>query len=100
MIFAEVIGTIVTPVQHSSLDGKRILYLRLLDPTGQPTGKAINAIDGCGAGHGDRVLVMEEGNSGRQLTGIKNAPIKSVVVGVVDFIEGADGTYLYTEAGA
>ena len=34
MIFAEVIGTIVTPIQHPTLDGKRILYLRLLDPTG------------------------------------------------------------------
>lgn len=100
MIFAEVIGTIVTPVQHPTLDGKRILYLRLLDPTGAPTGKAINAIDGCGAGVGDRVLIIEEGNSARQLTGLKNAPIKSVVVGVVDFIEGADGEYLYTEAGA
>ena len=98
MIFAEVIGTIVTPVQHASLDAKRILYLRLLDPAGKPTGKAINAIDGCGAGHGDRVLVMEEGNSARQLTGIANAPIKSVVVGVIDFIEGPDGKLIYSEA--
>lgn len=98
MIFAEVIGTVVTPVQHPSLDAKRILYLRVLGPDGTPTGKAINAIDGCGAGHGDRVLVMEEGNSARQLTGIANAPIKSVVVGVVDFVEGPDGELIYSEA--
>lgn len=98
MIFAEVIGTVVTPVQHPSLDAKRLLYLRALDPTGQPTGKAFVGVDGCGAGHGDRVLVMDEGNSGRQLTGIPNAPIKTVVVGVVDFIEGADGQLIYNEA--
>lgn len=98
MIFAEVIGTIVTPVQHPTLEAKRLLYLRVLDPSGAPTGKALNAIDGCGAGTGDRVLVMEEGNSARQLTGIANAPIKSVVVGVVDFIEGPDGKLIYSEA--
>ena len=98
MIFAEVIGTVVTPVQHESLDAKRLLYLRVLAPDGTPTGKAINAIDGCGAGVGDRVLIMEEGNSARQLTGIANAPIKSVVVGVVDFIEGPNGELIYSEA--
>lgn len=98
MIFAEVIGTVVTPVQHPSLDTKRLLYLRALDPSGQPTGKAFVGIDGCGAGHGDRVIVIDEGNSGRQLTGIPNAPIKTVVVGVVDFIEGASGELLYDEA--
>jgi ethanolamine utilization protein EutN len=98
MIFAEVIGTVVTPVQHPSLDGKKLLYLRGLDPQGASTGKAFIGVDGCGAGHGDRVIVIDEGNSGRQLTGIKDAPIKTVVVGVVDFIEGADGQLLYNEA--
>ena len=100
MIFAEVIGTVVTPVQHPCLETKRLLLLRVLDPTGRPTKKSLVGIDGCGAGHGDRVLVMDEGNSGRQLTGIPNAPIKTVVVGVVDFIEGADGELLYNEASA
>jgi len=98
VIFAEVIGTVVTPMQHPSLDTKRLLYLRTLDPMGQPTGKAFVGVDGCGAGHGDRVLVIDEGNSGRQLVGIPNAPIKTVVVGVVDFIEGANGKLLYDEA--
>ena len=95
MFLADVIGTVVTPVQHPHLAAKRLLHLRLLTPDGRPTGKARVGIDGCGAGEGDRVIVLDEGNGGRQLTGIPNAPIKPIVVGVVDYLEDADGALAY-----
>jgi len=96
MFLADVIGTVVTPVQHPHLEGKRLLHLRLLTPDGRPTGKARVGIDGCGAGEGDRVIVLDEGNGGRQLTGIPNAPIKTIVVGVVDYLEGEGGELAYS----
>ncbi len=96
MFLADVIGTVVTPVQHPHLDGKRLLHLRCLTPDGRATGKARIGIDGCGAGEGDRVIVLDEGNGGRQLTGIPNAPIKTIVVGVVDYLEGEDGELSYS----
>jgi microcompartment protein CcmK/EutM len=33
------------------------------------------------------VLILDEGNSARQVVGIPDAPIRTVVVGVVDRVE-------------
>jgi ethanolamine utilization protein EutN len=98
MFLADVIGTVVTPVQHPALDGMRQLLLRPLNPDGKPSGKVrIGLVQpgGCGAGEGDRVIVMDEGNGGRQVTGIAGAPIKTIVMGVVDSIEYGPGETAY-----
>lgn len=94
MFLADVIGTVVAPVQHPLLEGRTQLLLRPVTPTGEATGKTRIAIDQVGAGVGDRVIVIDEGNSGRQLLGIDNAPIKTLVVGVVDAVEH-DGQVVY-----
>lgn len=87
MFLAQVVGTVVSPVQHPALEGERLLLLRLLRPDGSPTGKTRIALDRASAGEGDRVLVVDEGNSGRQLVGRADAPVKTVIVGVVDYVE-------------
>lgn len=87
MFLAEVIGTVVAPVQHPALAGERLLLLRVLRPDGRPAGKTRIALDRARAGPGERVLVVDEGNSGRQLVGRADAPVKTVVVGVVDSVE-------------
>ena len=46
--------------------------------------RAVAAID---AGVGDRVLVLDEGNGARQILGDSQAPIRSVVVGIVDSVD-------------
>ena len=94
MFLAEVIGTVVSPVQHASLEGRVLLLLRTLDAPGQAAGKTRIAVDRAQAGVGDRVLVIDEGNSGRQLLGVKDAPIKTIVVGVVDYVE-LEGKHVY-----
>jgi microcompartment protein CcmK/EutM len=40
------------------------------------------------------VLVIDEGNSGRQVIGRPDAPVKTVIVGVVDYVE-LDGALAY-----
>ena len=90
MFLADVIGTVVSPVQHPILDGRRLLFVRPVDPSGAPKGRARIAIDHAGAGEGDRVLVADEGNTGRQVLQAPNAPVKTVVMGVVDFVEVGD----------
>ena len=98
MFFADVIGTVTTPVQHKDLDSMRQLLLRPVGPDGKPAGKVRVGLvppGGCGAGQGDRVIVMDEGNGGRQVTGIANAPIKTIVMGVVDSIEFGPGETAY-----
>ncbi len=91
MFLADVVGTVVTPVQIDELNGEILLLLRPVSPDGRPTSKTRIAIDRAQAGVGDRVLVLDEGNGGRQIVGNPRAAIKTVVVGVVDYIEQADG---------
>jgi microcompartment protein CcmK/EutM len=40
-----------------------------------------------GAGPGQRVLVLDEGNGARQIVVSKDAPIRSVIVGIIDAVE-------------
>ena len=94
MFLAEVLGTVVAPVQHPALAGERLLLLRVLKPDGSPAGKTRIALDRAGAGVGERVLVVDEGNAGRQLVALEDAPIKTVIVGVVDYVE-LDGRLAY-----
>ena len=54
----------------------------------------VDAIDTVGAGEGDRVLIVDEGNSGRQILGVPDAPVKTLVVGVIDHVEVA-GEHIY-----
>ena len=42
------------------------------------------AIDTVGAGHGETVIILDEGNGARQVLGGGRLPVRSVVVGVVD----------------
>ncbi len=94
MFLADVVGTVVSPVQIPALDGRTLLLLRPVTPDGRPTAKTRIGIDRAGAGFGDRVLVLDEGNGGRQIMGDPKAPVKTIVVGVVDFVEAA-GDLLY-----
>ena len=87
MFLAEVLGTVVSPVQHAALDGQRLLLVRALQPDGSPAGKTRIAIDRARAGVGERVLVLDEGNSARQALELPDAPVKTVIVAVVDFVE-------------
>jgi microcompartment protein CcmK/EutM len=94
MFLAEVVGTVVSPVQIPVLDGEKLLLLRPVAPDGRPSGKTRIGIDRAQAGVGDRVLVIDEGNSARQILGDPKAAVKTLVVGVVDYVE-ADGKLVY-----
>lgn len=94
MFLAQVIGTVVAPVQIPLLDGKKLLIVRPVDPEGQAVGKTRVAIDIVGSGEGDRVLVIDEGNSGRQLLDAPDGAVKTLIVGFVDAIE-KDGKVVF-----
>lgn len=87
MILGIVTGTVVSTIEHPFYDGKTQLVVRATLPDGSFDGeKYIIAVDLVGAGVGQRVLVEDEGNSARQLVGVPDAPLRSVVVGIVDEI--------------
>lgn len=98
MFLAEVVGTVVAPVQIPDLDGKKLLVVRPLTPDGRPTAKTRIGIDVVGAGIGDRVLVLDEGNSGRQILGDPDAAVKTIIVGFVDYVE-LEGELVYDHRG-
>ena len=98
MFLADVIGTVVAPVQHPVLEGERLLLLRPVDPEGRAGGLMRVAIDRSQAGEGDRVLCVDEGNAGRQLLAAPDAPVKTVIVGVVDYVE-LDGRHVFDARG-
>jgi len=91
MFLAQVLGTVVSPVQAPVLDGESLLLLRPVTPDGRRTGKTRIGLNRAQAGEGDRVLVLDEGNGGRQIVGDPKAPVKTVVIGVVDYVDTADG---------
>jgi len=98
MIIAEVVGNVTSPVQMGFLDGRTLLLVQPLTPQGAPSVNARSAIDTAGAGEGDRVLVIDEGNSGRQILGDPDAPVKTLVVGVIDHVEvGGEHVYNHYE---
>lgn len=84
MILGRVIGNVVSTVKHPFLEGKRLLLVRPTDPEGRARGKVVVAVDTVRAGPGDRVLVLDEGNSGRMILEDAMAPIRTVIVGIVD----------------
>lgn len=87
MFLADVVGTVVSPVQHPFLEGRVQLVLRPVGPNGERLAKTKIGIDHVGAGLGDRVLVIDEGNSSRQMLDAPNAPVRTVVAAIVDRIE-------------
>ncbi len=88
MFVAEVIGNVWGTHKHKSLDGKRLLLVRPIDPlTEKPLGDAVMAVEyGTGAGPGSIVLVLDEGGSARSVLKDDEAPIRTVIVGIVDSV--------------
>lgn len=84
MKLGRVSGTVVSTINHSIYDGRRLLMCDLLDAEGADTGGYLICVDTVGAGAGETVLIVDEGNGARQIVGDPTAPIRAVVVGVVD----------------
>lgn len=87
MEIGKVIGTIIAPIKHPAYDNKKILLVQPMHMADQPEPEAIVAIDNAQSGIGDTVLVLREGNGARLVTQIEDAPIISVIVGVLDSLE-------------
>ena len=87
MILGRVSGSLYSTINHKYFDGKRILLVDLITPDGKKTGDYLFAIDTVGAGAGEKVLIIDEGNSARQILDSEDGPVRSVIVGVVDEVE-------------
>jgi microcompartment protein CcmK/EutM len=86
MILGRVVGTITSTINHPFYDARKLFVVERTDAAGAPLTDYLVAIDTVDAGAGDRVLVLDEGNGARQIVASENAPVRSVIVGIVDAV--------------
>jgi microcompartment protein CcmK/EutM len=87
MIIGTVKGDIVSTINHPFYTGKKLLVVEKEDFAGKPGGYLVAIDGGVNAGVGERVLVVDEGNSARQIVADSQAPVRSIIVGIIDRID-------------
>lgn len=91
MILGRVIGSIYSTINHPFYDNKKLMVVEKVDAGGQATGDYLVAVDTVGAGPGEPVLILDEGNGARQIFDSTTAPVRSVIVGIIDEVHVAGG---------
>jgi len=87
MILGRITGSVVSTIHHPIVDGRKLLVAERLDASARPTGGYVIAIDAIGAGFGETVLILDEGSGARQILDDADAPVRSMVVGIVDAVD-------------
>ena len=87
MILGKVIGNVVSTIKLPVYQGYKILIVQPVNDKQKPQGKSILALDTVQAGVGDTVLVIDEGNSSRLIMNNSTAPVRTMIVGIVDAVK-------------
>ena len=91
MLLGKVIGNIVSTIKNEDYRGHKLMLVQPVTPEGDPWKASLIAVDLVGAGPGETVMFVNEGNSARQLLGLgKEGPARAVIVGIVDEVELAE----------
>ena len=86
MILGRITGSVVSTIHHRIVEGHKLLLAERLDENGKATGGYVIAVDAIGAGQGETVLILDEGNGARQILDDAEAPVRSIVVAIVDAV--------------
>ena len=87
MILGKVVGNVVSTIKLPVYQGYKILIVQPVNDKEEPQGESILALDTVQAGVGDTVLVIDEGNSSRLIMNNSTAPVRTMIVGIVDAIK-------------
>jgi len=85
MILARVVGNVVATRKDPRLEGKKLLLLQHLAPDGKGRDSYVVALDTVGAGAREQVICVA-GSSARMAAGMKDTPVDTAIVGIVDDI--------------
>jgi ethanolamine utilization protein EutN len=85
MQLALVIGTATSTVKHPSFRGQKLLVVQPLMADGvSPDADPQLAVDACGAGRGEKVIITSDGRYVRELTADDSTPIRWSIIGIAD----------------
>ncbi|MCC6156364.1 MAG: EutN/CcmL family microcompartment protein [Candidatus Hydrogenedentes bacterium] len=90
MQIGRIAGTVVSTAKEPSLEGRKLLVVKILDTDAKETGGYVVAVDAVGAGIGEVVLVAS-GSSARLTEATRDRPSDAVIMAIVDSwdIDGA-----------
>ena len=91
MKLGRVRAQVVSTRKHPAYRGLTTLLVEVLDREDKGTGQTFVAVDRARAGIGDTVLLMQEGSSARAMLKNDEAPVRSVIVGIVDSVDRKEG---------
>jgi ethanolamine utilization protein EutN len=84
MQLALVIGRATSTIKHSSMHGQKLLVVQPQLIDGKPDGDPLLAIDGVGAGMGERVMITSDGRFAREVLQAEATPVRWSVIGIAD----------------
>ena len=89
MKIARVVGTVTATVKEQSLSGATLLVTNIEDGRGAVLESSVVAVDTCGAGPGDIVLLLT-GSAARLPARVAGLPVDASVAAIVDHIDLRD----------
>jgi microcompartment protein CcmK/EutM len=99
MTIGRVVGSLVSTIKHPAYQSTKLLLVQPLDLDGDDTGDTMVCVDAIGAGSGELVLVCKEGAAARKFLGLPHPPVRSLVIGIIDYVENNEGTLLSLKRG-
>jgi microcompartment protein CcmK/EutM len=91
MFLARVVKTVVASQKHPAFAGKTVYVVQPVRPDGSNDGTEWVAVDYVGAGVGDTVVCGGAPGVARSVFGIELAPIRTLIMAVVDRINLREG---------
>jgi microcompartment protein CcmK/EutM len=86
MILGRIAGTVVATRKDEKLEGRKLLLVKSIDPETRAESGYVIAVDTVGAGAGE-IVICVAGSSARMASGLKDHPVDTAIVGIVDAIE-------------
>jgi ethanolamine utilization protein EutN len=90
MFLARVQKKVVSSAKHKAYDGKTVYIVQPVEPDGKPKGAEWVAVDYVGANIGDIVVCGGAPGVARDVFHIDLAPIRTLIMAIVDKIEYTD----------
>ena len=76
-------GTLTATAKAERLTGLKLMVVDVIDAAGKVVAPSAVAVDTCGAGVGDGVM-LTQGSAARMADGLSTAPIDLAIIAVVD----------------